>query len=561
MTWLGPRSPRVRAAGSCSATVKPDRPSMLSRQSSDSTCSRADSPCSVMESPTIDHRRAGVGPGGLGRSTKRVARMTMVARIAEETSPNSTATSQMRFGPPSAAPLLAVPVTGGQPTGPPVAGSIRLVVSPAHPSPTTGLPTRARLAVATGRAVAGASKLVHFGSGSVIGGRAALLVDRDLLRQLTRGREVVIVSATNGKTTTTRLLGAALGTDRPGRLQLPRRQHDPRASSPPSAWPTPPPPRCSRSTSAGSRTCSPHTGAGTVVLLNLSRDQLDRTQEVRKLAERWRRALTATPPTPGRGQRRRPARRVGGLGRARGRVGGAPARTGTPTPPAARTARAASPSSRGARGAAPAATSPAPTPDVWRRRRREAGVVLPGGARSPLDLGLPGRVNRVNAAFALAAADGAGRRRRRGRRPPLGAVTEVAGRYRVADARRAPRCACCWPRTRPGWHEAIDLLAPAPRHRSSWPSTPASPTATTRRGCGTSPSSASPAASSWPPASAATTSPCASATPRSSTSPSPRSPRPCAGPPPRPGTSRRGVDVAANYTAFQEYLDHGRRPR
>ena len=291
MTWLGPRSPSVRAAGSCSATVKPDRPSMLSRQSSDSTCSRADSPCSVMESPTM----ATVGRGSVSVVDERVARMTMVARIAEETSPNSTATSQMRFGPPSAAPLLAVPVTGGQPTGPPVAGSIRLVVSPAHPSPTTGLPTRARLAVATGRAVAGASKLVHFGSGSVIGGRAALLVDGDLLRQLTRDREVVIVSATNGKTTTTRLIGAALGTDRPvvsnslGANMTPGIVAALGVADPAATAVLEVDERWVEDVLAA-------TGAGTVVLLNLSRDQLDRTQEVRKLAERWRRALTATPP-------------------------------------------------------------------------------------------------------------------------------------------------------------------------------------------------------------------------------------------------------------------------
>ena len=157
-------------------------------------------------------------------------------------------------------------------------------MSAARPSPTAGLPARARLAVATGRTVAGASKLVHFGSGSVIGGRAALLVDRDLLRQLTRGREVVVVSATNGKTTTTRLLGAALGTDRSV------------VSNSLGANMTP-------GIVAALGTAEPaaaavlevderwvpqvldQSGAGTVVLLNLSRDQLDRSQEVRKLVD------------------------------------------------------------------------------------------------------------------------------------------------------------------------------------------------------------------------------------------------------------------------------------
>ena len=73
---------------------------------------------------------------------------------------------------------------------------------------------RAKIAVAGGRAVAAASRVTRLGSGSVIGGRVSLLVDRDLLRELSADREVALVSATNGKTTTTRLLVAALSADR-----------------------------------------------------------------------------------------------------------------------------------------------------------------------------------------------------------------------------------------------------------------------------------------------------------------------------------------------------------
>ena len=39
------------------------------------------------------------------------------------------------------------------------------------------------------------------------------------------------------------------------------------------------------------------TSAAAVVLLNLSRDQLDRTNEVRMVAGRWRAALAAAPHT------------------------------------------------------------------------------------------------------------------------------------------------------------------------------------------------------------------------------------------------------------------------
>ena len=42
------------------------------------------------------------------------------------------------------------------------------------------------------------------------GGRAGLLVDPGLLATLAAGRRVALVTGTNGKTTTTRLLSAAL---------------------------------------------------------------------------------------------------------------------------------------------------------------------------------------------------------------------------------------------------------------------------------------------------------------------------------------------------------------
>ncbi len=303
-------------------------------------------------------------------------------------------------------------------------------MSPAHPSPTTALPGRARLAVATGRAVSGASKLVHFGSGSVIGGRAALLVDRDLLARLSVGREVVIVSATNGKTTTTRLIGAALGTDRPvvsnslGANMAPGivaalGVADPSATA---------------VLEVDERWVAPvlaDTGAGTVVLLNLSRDQLDRTQEVRKLAERWRAALTATPP----------ARVVANADDPLvvWAASAAPEVVWVATGQDWTSDAAGCPRCSGRIAFEPGAWHctdcdlTRPEPDVT---LDDTGVVLPSG-RVDLDLDLPGRVNRVNAAFALAAvaglgADlGEGRRRHRGR--PRGRRS-LPGR----DPRRAP---------------------------------------------------------------------------------------------------------------------------
>ncbi|HEY7811932.1 MAG TPA: hypothetical protein VIC62_01770, partial [Nakamurella sp.] len=46
----------------------------------------------------------------------------------------------------------------------------------------------------------------------MVGGRVALALDRDALRRLAVGRRVLLVSAVNGKTTTTRFLRKAMET-------------------------------------------------------------------------------------------------------------------------------------------------------------------------------------------------------------------------------------------------------------------------------------------------------------------------------------------------------------
>ena len=75
-------------------------------------------------------------------------------------------------------------------------------------------PLRTRLAVVAGRAASRASRLLGRGHGAVIGGRVAMKVDPGVLGRLVAGRPVTVVTGTNGKTTTTRLVAAALGADR-----------------------------------------------------------------------------------------------------------------------------------------------------------------------------------------------------------------------------------------------------------------------------------------------------------------------------------------------------------
>ena len=72
------------------------------------------------------------------------------------------------------------------------------------------LPLRSQLAVALGRTAARMSRLAGRGDGSVIGGKIGLRLDPELLTRLARDRKLVLVSATNGKTTTTRLITSAM---------------------------------------------------------------------------------------------------------------------------------------------------------------------------------------------------------------------------------------------------------------------------------------------------------------------------------------------------------------
>ncbi len=140
-------------------------------------------------------------------------------------------------------------------------------------------------------AVSGASRRLGFGGGSVIGGRVGLLIAPDLLSVLAADRPVALVSGTNGKTTTTHLLAAALGG--PGRVATSAAG----ANLPPGlavalAAAAAGTPAVLEVDEAYLGAVAKATAPRVVALLNLSRDQLDRVGEVRLVAERWRRELS-----------------------------------------------------------------------------------------------------------------------------------------------------------------------------------------------------------------------------------------------------------------------------
>jgi UDP-N-acetylmuramyl tripeptide synthase len=154
---------------------------------------------------------------------------------------------------------------------------------------------RFRLAILTTRAVNATSRRLGRGQGTVAGGRSGLRVDPQLLAHLTASRQVALVTGTNGKTTTTRLLAVALGAG--GDTVV---SNETGSNMPPGHV----------AALAGNRRAErvvlevdeiylPRVLAATkpimVVLLNLSRDQLDRTNEVRMVSGHWRAALAAAP--------------------------------------------------------------------------------------------------------------------------------------------------------------------------------------------------------------------------------------------------------------------------
>ena len=71
---------------------------------------------------------------------------------------------------------------------------------------------RSSLAVTAARAATAASRATGRGAGGMIGGLVAGAIDPDIMDSLGRGRPAVLVTGTNGKSSTTRMLASAMRT-------------------------------------------------------------------------------------------------------------------------------------------------------------------------------------------------------------------------------------------------------------------------------------------------------------------------------------------------------------
>lgn len=151
-----------------------------------------------------------------------------------------------------------------------------------------------RIVIGLANFVGAISRMTKRGSGVMLTGRIILKLQPDAVSLLSRGRKVILISGTNGKTTTTSLIYAALSTKNAVvtnytganlfaglAAALSKNLSAPMAALEVDEMVLP----------WAIRQTEPEI----VVLLNLGRDQLDRLSEVRLVAQKWKDALAYLP--------------------------------------------------------------------------------------------------------------------------------------------------------------------------------------------------------------------------------------------------------------------------
>jgi UDP-N-acetylmuramyl tripeptide synthase len=318
-----------------------------------------------------------------------------------------------------------------------------------------------------GRFAGSLSRALGRGDGLVIGGKVVLALCPDAFARLATGHRVVFVSATNGKTTTTRLLAAAMraagsvvtndsGANMPAGIVA--------ALARPPAAPNDHAPAVIEADETYLPGLLPGAHGPLLVLGNLTRDQLDRVGEVAMVARRWRAAFAKTDSLS------------------------AIANVDDPHVAwAAGLINDVTWVSAGQRWTADSALCPScglilhraavdhpgnpdwsctcgvrrPTP-AWQLETTDtkATLVGPDAARYPIELQLPGRANQANAAMAAVAAQ------LLGVAPgtaltAMHSVQSVGGRYQtVSLGGREVRLLLG--KNPAGWSEMFGMLAPAP---------------------------------------------------------------------------------------------------
>jgi lipid II isoglutaminyl synthase (glutamine-hydrolysing) len=309
---------------------------------------------------------------------------------------------------------------------------------------------RGRIALAAGSAARWSSRMTGRGAGAMIGGLVSMTLDKSILRQLGEGRSTVVVTGTNGKSTTTRMTAAALGTRGPVATNAEGANMDAGLVA----------------ALAGARDADlaalevdemhvPHVADAVnpkvIVLLNLSRDQLDRVGEINHIERTLRAGLARHPDTvvvANCDDVLMTSAAYDSPNVVWVAAGGSWANDSVSCP------RSGEIIVRdGADWYSTGTDFKRPTPQWW---YDDASIHGPDGFSLPMRLALPGTVNRGNATQAVAAAVAMGA-------DPAAAVTaasgvdEVAGRYRTVQV-GAHTVRMLLAKNPAGWQEALSMV-------------------------------------------------------------------------------------------------------
>ncbi|WP_235174494.1 Mur ligase family protein [Tomitella biformata] len=317
-------------------------------------------------------------------------------------------------------------------------------------APSNRLTARGRLAMSLASSAAWASRKAGRGKGSMIGGLIALKVDKTIMGQLAADKRTVLVTGTNGKSTTNRMVAAALRTLGPVATNEDGSNMDAGLVAALGVG---------RDAQIAALEVdelhTPHVADATnpqvAILLNLSRDQLDRVGEINSIERRLREGLAKHPTTTMIANCDDVL--ITSIAFDAPSVVWVAAGAGW-TNDAAGCPRCGEPIIREDIGWHCAGCDLArPTPD-W--SVDDTHISGPKGLREPLTLQLPGRANRGNAAQAIAATVFMGVR------PAdaiaaAGTVLEVAGRYRTVH--RGPhQIRMLLAKNPAGWQEALSMV-------------------------------------------------------------------------------------------------------
>ncbi|MGU3436361.1 MurT ligase domain-containing protein [Actinomycetes bacterium M1A6_2h] len=312
--------------------------------------------------------------------------------------------------------------------------------------------TRGRLALGAASAAAWASQKAGRGKGSMIGGLIALKIDPTIMTQLGAGRRTVVVTGTNGKSTTTRMTAAALATLGDVATQADGANMDAGIVAALNVHR-----QASLAALEVDELHVPHVcdavNPAVVVLLNLSRDQLDRVGEINMIERKLRAGLQRHPETVVIANcddvlmtsAAYDAKHVVWVAAGGGWVGDSVScpRTGEPI------------LWDGPHWRSTGSDFARPEPDWWLDSEFLYG---PDGVKVPMSLALPGNANRGNAAQAVAAAV------TMGATVPdavaaVSTVTEVAGRYSTIQyGSHSVRMLLA--KNPAGWQEALSMIDP-----------------------------------------------------------------------------------------------------